>query len=90
MNIKAAKDDGLYFLAIFLDFPKAIDCVVFYILLETLEGYGIKSAVFEWIRSYWTNRRCKVLANGILSDSFDVTCGVPQGSVLGPLLFYFM
>lgn len=87
MNIKSAQDDGLYSLAIFLDLTKAFDCVDFDILLETLEGYGIKSTVLEWIRSYLTNRRCKILANGILSDSFDVTCGVPQGSVLGPLLF---
>ena len=87
MNLKTAQDDGLCCLAIFLDLTKAFDCVNFDILHETFEGYGIMSTVFEWIRSYLTNRRYKILANGILSDLFDVTCGVPQGSVPGSLLF---
>ena len=71
MNIKAAQDDGFYSLAIFLDLTKDFDCVDFDILLKILETYGIKSTVLEWIRSYLTNRRCKILDNNIF---FDVTC----------------
>ena len=66
MNLKAAQDDGLCCLAIFLDLTKAFDWVDFDFLLETLEGYGIKATVLEWIRSYLTNKRCKILVNGIL------------------------
>ena len=87
MNIKAAQDDGLYSLAIFLDLTKAFDCIDFDILLETLEGYGIKSTVLEWIRSYLTNKRCKILANGILLDSFDVTCVGPRYQFLDHYFF---
>ena len=72
---------------IFLDFAKAFDTVNHEILLSKLEHYGITGIVNDWFRSYLSLRPQKVKINGFLSDEQYIKCGVPQGSVLGPLLF---
>ena len=72
---------------IFLDFAKAFDTVNHDILLSKLEHYGITGIVNDWFRSYLSLRPQKVKINGFLSDEQYIQCGVPQGSVLGPLLF---
>ena len=76
---------GEYF--ILLDFSKAFDKVSHSCLLHKLRHYGISGVLLRWIRDFLTNRSQEVILNNIHSDSCKVLSGVPQGSVLGPLLF---
>ena len=72
---------------IFVDLQKALDTVEHDILLSKLEHYGIRGLANEWFKSYLSNRKQYVSINGYDSNLADVKFGVPQGSVLGPLLF---
>ena len=69
-----------------MDLRKAFDTVNHKILLAKLQPYGVRGMVFNWFQSYLTNRRQYEKVNGASSDVLEVMCGVPQGSVLGPLL----
>ena len=72
---------------IYLDFSKAFDSVPHQRLYVKLKAYGIAGDVFTWIRSYLSNRRQRVVVGNDVSDLEYVGSGVPQGSVLGPVLF---
>jgi ribonuclease P/MRP protein subunit RPP40 len=70
-----------------LDFSKAFDTVPHKRLLAKLDHYGITGPIHGWIKGFLTNRQQKVMVNGTDSDQVSVDSGVPQGTVLGPLLF---
>ena len=74
-------------LSTFIDFSKAFDTVNHEILLQKLHLMGIKNVNFDWLSSYLTNRFQKTCVNNTSSPSANIVCGVPQGSILGPLLF---
>ena len=72
---------------VYLDFCKAFDKVDHNILLKKLHQFGIRGKLLNWIKSFLTNRYQQVMVDGALSKKEKVVSGVPQGTVLGPLLF---
>ena len=86
-KIQKAVENKQYSCGIFLDLIKAFDTVHHDILITKLEHYGIRGIAKDWFNSYLSNRKQYVSIRGISSDELHVSCGVPQGSVLGPLLF---
>jgi hypothetical protein len=86
-RIISTLEKGHYTIGIFLDFSKAFDTVNHDILLSKLNKYGIRGVANDWIRSYLSNRQQYALINNHKSNHVPINCGVPQGSILGPLLF---
>ena len=80
-------DEGLVTGMIMLDLKKAFDSIVHKILLDKLYFIGIRGTALNWFKSYLSTRTQYVYMNGAQSGYASVNCGIPQGSVLGPLLF---
>ena len=89
-NILNLMEQGLNVDVIYVDFAKAFDKVDFMVTLQKLKGLGITGKVGKWIHSFLTDRYQTVLVNEGRSDPTKVRSGVPQGSVLGPLLFLIL
>ena len=86
-KISNALENGDYVLGLFLDFSKAFDTVNHDILFIKLEYYGIRGLALEWFKSYLSERKQFVDYDSVCSSNASISCGVPQGSILGPLLF---
>ena len=86
-QLTQAIENGEYVIGVFLDFSKAFDTVDHKILLDKLYHYGVRGCAHKWFTSYLTGREQFVTYNGVKSHNQFIKCGVPQGSILGPLLF---
>jgi len=81
------QDRGNVNAVVFLDFKKAFDTVDHDVLLAKVSLYGIEESAYDWFKSYLENGIHKCVVNGSLSKVCSLGCGVPQGTILGPLLF---
>lgn len=80
-------DNNKKCLGLFMDLSKAFDLVDHAFLINKLEKYGFRGRLGDWLLSYLSDRKQIVDIDGTRSNVLEVTCGVPQGSILGPLLF---
>ena len=76
-----------YTVGIFIDLTKAFGTVDHNILISKLENYGVRGVNLKWFKSYLNNRKQFISYNNSSTSYKNMTCGVPQGSILGPLLF---
>ena len=86
-KILSALNEGDFVLGVFLDLSKAFDTVDQGILLMKLYKYGVRGVAYDWIQSYLQGRNQFVSFNDCDSRTMPIKCGVPQGSILGSLLF---
>ena len=86
-KIQEAFKNGQYSCGIFLDLSKVFYTVNHSILLQKLEFYGIRGVALDWIKSYLNNRKQFISVGSTSSELLNISCGVPQGSVLGPFFF---
>lgn len=86
-EISACLDNKELSVGIFVDLSKAFDTINHSLLLKKLTHYGIRGIAWEWFHSYLSKRSQQVSINNIISNPLSITCGVPQGSILGPSLF---
>jgi len=80
-------DNGNTVIGVFLDLSKEFDTINHEILLGKLKNYGVRGVPLSWIRNYLSQRQQTVKIENTSSDVAEITCGIPQGSILGPLLF---
>ena len=86
-NINVAIDKNEYSIGVLIDLSKAFDTLNHCILLKKLEFFGVRDITLDWFHSYLTDRHQFVSYNFASSSKKVINTGVPQGSILGPLLF---
>ena len=86
-DLYSAMNNNEATIAVYIDAMKAFDTVNHKILIDKLRFFGIKGRCANWLKDYLNNRKQCTIANGIISELQLIKCGVPQGSVCGPLLF---
>ena len=86
-KVSRSLDTGKIVVGVFLDLKKAFDTVDHQNLLDKLYAHGLRNNIYEWFKSYLANRSQYVMYNNSKSETKHITHGVPQGSILGPLLF---
>ena len=86
-DITARIDTGYFGIGIFIDLKKAFDTINHNILFRKMELYGFRGVSLDWLTSYLSKRKQTVKINNSLSGKLEIQCGVPQGSILGPILF---
>lgn len=86
-KIISSQHNNEFTCCVFLDLSKAFDTVDHSVLLGKLNKYGFHGSTFKWLNNYISDRRQFVCVNGCNSNLASLPCGLPQGSILGPLLF---
>ena len=86
-NVLENFDDNKITIAVFLDLTRAFDCVDHHILCEKLSHYGVRDVALKWFNDYLSDRKQYVTYNNEPSNIKPINMGVPQGSILGPILF---
>ena len=85
--IQTNMNQGLFSCCVFIDLKKAFDTVDHNILLHKLNHYGFRGIIKDWFSSYLNNRMQSTQIGPYISNKANVSCGIPQGSVLGPLTY---
>ena len=86
-HINTNMNGGVPTVALFIDFRKAFDCLQYPELLQKLKGLNLNQNTVDWVCDYLSGRKQSVMANGSVSQEGDIKQGVPQGSILGPMLY---
>ena len=86
-DLYCAVDNGQVALVVMLDLSAAFDTIDHDMMLGRLKDLGLSSTVLSWFKSYLSGRTYKVLVKDSISNDYDLPCGVPQGSILGPILY---
>ena len=88
--IKQEQDNGNYVGMVLRDLQKAFDTVDYSILIQKLKALGLDDSALNWFRSYLHERQQSLEISGVTSTPATITCGVHQGSILGPKMFFHL